>query len=99
MTIWEKLLGMWTSYSQRQAERKALRLLVARKDRRLLRDAGLNLIEGSAPRCEPLPRRKERRWTAPLIRLPPPSFRLRGEGHGTPFSSDNAQGTEEKPAA
>ena len=66
-------------YRQARAERQALRLLLQRRDRRLLRDAGLDLVEGPVPTCEPLPQAKERRWTAPLIRLLPPSRRRRSE--------------------
>jgi len=73
MGILDRFFDLWTRYRQRQAERKALRLLVARKDRRLLRDAGLNLVDADEPRCEPLLQTKERRWTAPLIPLRPPS--------------------------
>jgi len=78
MTILRMLREIWERYRREGAERAALRLLVVRGDRRLLRDAGLMLTDGD--RCEPLPRAKERRWTAPLIRLPPPSPRKRGEG-------------------
>lgn len=93
MDILGKFLRWWAPYSQRRAERKALHLLVARKDRRLLRDAGLDLVEGSEPRCEPLPQTKERRWTAPLIRFLPPSPRKRAQGNIAPGT------TTEKPAA
>lgn len=81
MGILKKALERLREWRQRQAEREALRLLVARRDRRLLRDAGLNLIEteNDIPRCELLPHTRERRWTAPLIRLLPPSPRKRDE--------------------
>jgi hypothetical protein len=69
MDILERLRRMMAHHRQKRAEREALRILVARKDRRMLRDAGLDLIEGSNPGCKPLPQTKERRWTAPLIRL------------------------------
>ncbi|MGB3814404.1 MAG: hypothetical protein WA950_14385 [Shinella sp.] len=69
MEILEGLLRMMAHHRQKRAEREALRILVARKDRRMLRDAGLDLIEGSNPDYAPLPQTKERRWTAPLIRL------------------------------
>jgi len=94
MTILKTLLEMWEHYRRERAEREALRLLVARGDRRLLRDAGLMLTERD--RCEPLPQAKERRWTAPLIRLPPPSPRKRGEGDGAPFSQNNGPREEGK---
>ncbi|WP_150129870.1 hypothetical protein [Sinorhizobium sp. RAC02] len=88
MGIFGKLLEMVERYRQARAEREALRLLIARKDVRLLRDAGLGLPEDAEPRCTPLPQTKERRWTAPLFRLPPPSPRNRGEGDTTPASSN-----------
>ncbi|MCR6499797.1 hypothetical protein MUO32_12175 [Shinella sp. CPCC 101442] len=74
MDILTKLRTLLARYRQKRLEREALRLLIARGDRRLLRDAGLSLAEGDHPRVEPLPRTKERRWTAPLIRLPRPSL-------------------------
>jgi len=85
MTILKTLLEMWEHYRRERAEREALRLLVARGDRRLLRDAGLMLAEKD--RCEPLPRAKERRWTAPLIRLPPPLPRRKIRERVTPSSN------------
>ncbi|MGQ3209645.1 MAG: hypothetical protein ACT6U0_18610 [Shinella sp.] len=88
MGIFGKLMEMVERYRQARAERQALRLLVARKDGRLLRDAGLALPEDGEPRCTPLPQTKERRWTAPLFRLPSPSPRNRGEGDATPASSN-----------
>lgn len=91
MDIFGKILAKVRGYRQARAEREALRLLVERKDRRLLRDVGLDLVEGDAPRCEPMPQTRERRWTAPLIRLPRPSPRERDEAH--------VRGEREKPAA
>jgi len=86
MTILKTLLEMWKRYRRERAERAALRMLIARGDRRLLRDAGLMLTDGD--RCEPLPRAKERRWTAPLIRLPPPLPRRDVGDRATTPSSD-----------
>ena len=94
MTILEALQEIWNGYRQKHAEREALRLLIARGDGRLLRDAGLVQTDGE--RCAPLPRAKERRWTAPLIRLPPPSPRKRGEGESAPFSQNNKPRREGK---
>lgn len=71
MGIFARLLKTGASYRRRQAEREALRLLVARGDARMLRDVGLTLIEGSNRGYDRLPQIKERRWTAPLIYLPP----------------------------
>ena len=95
MTIWDDVLRLWAPLSQRRAEREALRLLVARGDMHLLRDAGLSLNGGGHPRYEPLPRAKERRWTAPLIRLPPPFPRIEGETHRSSRGAPKAN----KPAA
>lgn len=88
MNTFETLLDIWQRYRQKRTEREALRMLIARGDRRLLRDVNFDLVEGSRLGCEPLPQTKERRWTAPLIRLPSPS-RKRGEGDVTPTSSSN----------
>ncbi|GMB82139.1 hypothetical protein NN6n1_29220 [Shinella zoogloeoides] len=101
MGILKKALKRLREWRQRQAEREALRLLVARRDRRLLRDAGLNLIEAENDvlRCEPLPQTKERRWTAPLIRLLPPSPRKRDEGDAANASAGRSGKEREKPAA
>jgi len=87
MGIFETVRSIWEHHRQKRMEREALRLLVARGDRRLLRDAGLDLVDGSRPGCEPLPQTKERRWTAPLIRLPSPS-RKRNERDGAASSSN-----------
>lgn len=97
MGIWEETLERWKRWRQARAEREALRLLVARRDRRLLRDVGLNLIEAENEvlRCEPLPQTRERRWTAPLFRLPPPP-RKRDEGDVAGASPGKER---EKPAA
>ena len=99
MGVFENVLERVTRYRQRRAERAFLRMLVARRDRWLLRDAGLDFVEAGKPHAEPLPQTKERRWTAPLIRLPPPSPRKRGEGDGAPFSPGDERGSREKPAA
>lgn len=88
MGIFETLRLIWVHHRQKRMEREALRLLVARGDRRLLRDAGLDLVEGSRLGCEPLPQTKERRWTAPLIRLPAPAARRRNEKDGATSSSN-----------
>lgn len=97
MGIFEKLLKIWKRYRQEQAGREALSLLIARNDRHLLRDVGLTLYE-DAPRCEPMPQTKERRWKAPLIRLlRPPSPRLRGEGDVAPSVSRNPPAKDGKP--
>ena len=93
MGIIGKLREEWMRFRRRQAEREALRLLIARRDTRLLRDVGLTLAEGSPRGYETLPQAKERRWTAPLIRLLPPSHRKRGE-RGAAVGND-----WEKPAA
>ncbi|WP_313529631.1 hypothetical protein [Shinella sp.] len=89
MNVFETLHGIWERYRQKRTEREALRMLITRGDRRLLRDVGLDLVEGNRPGCEPLPQTKERRWTAPLIRLPSPSARKRSEGDGAAVSSSN----------
>ena len=98
MDIFGKLRDAWVTYRQKRAEREALRLLVARGDRCLLRDAGFNLVEGSHPHLEPLPQTKERRWAAPLIRLPPPSPRKRGE-EDVVAPASSLKAAREKPAA
>ena len=95
MGIWEDTLERWKRWRQARAEREALRLLVARRDRRLLRDVGLTLAEGSPRGYEPLPQTRERRWTAPLFRLPPPP-RKRDEGDVAGASPGKER---EKPAA
>lgn len=89
MGIFETLRLIWVHHRQKRTEREALRLLIARGDRRLLRDAGLDLVEGSRLGCEPLAQAKERRWTAPLIRLPPPAVRRRSEKDSAAISSSN----------
>jgi len=89
MNILETLHGIWERYRHKRTEREALRMLIARGDRRLLRDVGLDLVEGSRLGCKPLPQTKERRWAAPLIRLPAPSPRKRSEGDGAAVSSSN----------
>ena len=101
MGILENALERLREWHRRRAEREALRLLVARRDRRLLRDAGLNLIEteNDIPRCEPLPQTKERRWTAPLIRLLPPSPGNRGDEDAATASPGRSGQEREKPAA
>lgn len=96
MIIFAKMLARLKRIRQARAEREALRLLIARKDERMLRDVGLELIDTENAvlrRCEPLPQTKERRWTAPLIRLLPPSHRKRDE-RGAAVGND-----WEKPAA
>jgi hypothetical protein len=90
MGIFGKLVEMVERYRQARAEREALRLLIARKNARLLRDAGLTLPEDGEPRYTPLPQTKERRWTAPLFRLPAPSPRRWSDGDGAPSSSSIA---------
>ncbi|MFT4159973.1 hypothetical protein [Shinella sp.] len=101
MGILENALERLREWHRRRAEREALRLLLARRDRRLLRDAGLKLIEteNDIPRCEPLPQTKERRWTAPLIRLLSPSPRKRDEGDAASASPGKSGKEREKPAA
>jgi hypothetical protein len=99
MGIIAKLLEQWMRFRRRQAEREALRLLVARRDIRLLRDVGLTLVEGSERGYALLPQVRERRWTAPLIRLPPPSPRRRSDGDAAPVSASNIHNVKEKPAA
>jgi hypothetical protein len=96
MGIFGKLMEMVERYRQAQAERQALRLLIARKDARLLRDAGLALPEDGEPHCAPLPQTKERRWTAPLFRLPAPSPRKWGEGDEAPSLSSITIGRPRK---
>ncbi|WLR94630.1 hypothetical protein [Shinella zoogloeoides] len=98
MGIFGKVLEFVKRYCQSRAEREALRLLIARGDERLLRDVGLRLVEmeNETLRCEPLPQTKERRWTAPLIRLSPPSPRKRGEGDAAPLSSSTRPNGNEK---
>lgn len=99
MGIIGKLTEEWMQFRRRQAEREALRLLVARRDRRLLRDVGLTLAEGTARGYETLPQAKERRWTAPLIRLQLLQPRTRSEGDVAPAAANNSRKTTEKPAA
>lgn len=99
MGIIGKLREEWMRFRRRQAEREALRLLVARRDTRLLRDVGLTLAEGSPRGYEQLPQAKERRWTAPLIRLrllPPSTW---SEGDAAPAAANNSCKAVEKPAA
>lgn len=99
MGIIGKLREEWMRFRRRHAEREALRLLVARRDTRLLRDVGLTLAEGSPRGCEQLPQAKERRWTAPLIRLrllPPSTW---SEGDVAPAAANNSCKAVEKPAA
>lgn len=86
-------------FRRRQAEREALRLLIARRDTRLLRDVGLTLAKGTARGYETLPQAKERRWTAPLIRLRLLPPRPRSEGNVAPATANNIRDTTEKPAA
>jgi len=71
----------------RQAEKEALQHLVRRADRRLLRDAGLDLVDGTPPTCTPLPTEKERRWRAPLIRLSPVWPGISRETHLRPVTA------------
>lgn len=94
MGIFGKLLEMVERYRQARADQEALRLLIARKDKHLLRDVGLALPEDGERHCTPLPQTKERRWTAPLIRLLPP-LRKRGEGDIAPASSNKKPLKEE----
>jgi hypothetical protein len=99
MGIIGKLREEWMRFRRRQAEREALRLLIARRDTRLLRDVGLTLAEGSPRGYETLPQAKERRWTAPLIRLrllPPSTW---SEGDVAPAAANNSCKAAEKPAA
>ncbi|MCO5149647.1 hypothetical protein [Shinella sp.] len=99
MGIIGKLREEWMRFRRRQAEREALRLLIARRDTRLLRDVGLTLAEGTARGYETLPQAKERRWTAPLIRLrllPPSTW---SEGDVAPAAANNSCKAAEKPAA
>ncbi|TAA62844.1 hypothetical protein [Shinella sp. JR1-6] len=99
MGIIRKLREEWMRFRRRQAEREALRLLIARRDTRLLRDVGLTLAEGSPRGYEQLPQAKERRWTAPLIRLrllPPSTW---SEGDVAPAAANNSCKAAEKPAA
>jgi uncharacterized protein YjiS (DUF1127 family) len=71
MNILATLREFWNNQRQRMAEREALQHLVRRRDRRLLRDAGLELVDATPPTCTPLRTEKERRWRAPLVRLSP----------------------------
>ena len=102
MIIFAKMLARLKRIRQARAEREALRLLIARKDERMLRDVGLELIDTENAvlrRCEPLPQTKERRWTAPLIRLrllPPSTW---SEGDVAPAAANNSCKAAEKPAA
>ena len=99
MDIFGRMLTTIRRYRQARAEREALRLLIERRDDRLLRDAGMILVEAGKPHCEPLPQMKERRWTAPLIRLLPPPLRRRGKAESAPVAQDNDRYGREKPAA
>jgi hypothetical protein len=99
MGIIGKLREEWVQFRRRQTERAALRLLVARGDSRLLRDGGLTLAEGTVHGCEQLPHAKERRWTAPLIRLQLPPPCTRGDGNVAPATANNIRDTTEQPAA
>lgn len=92
MGVFKKLMKRMEHYRQARAEREALRLVMMRKDTRLLRDAGLTLIEGprGSAACEALT--KEWRWKAPVIRLPSPSPRRRGEGDIAPSSDNDRSG-------
>ncbi len=100
MDIFGKLLARIRRYRQTRAEREALRLLIARKDEHMLRDVGLVLVEteNAAPYCEPIPQAKERRWTAPLIRLLPPPLRKR-DGAAATSATHGSRDDREKPAA
>ena len=99
MNIFGKVLARIRRYRQVRAEREALRLLIARKDEHMLRDVGLVLVETENvdPYCEPMPQAKERRWTAPLIRLLPPPLRKRNGAAAS--STHNSRDDREKPAA
>ncbi len=101
MDIFGKLLARIRRYRQTRAEREALRLLIARKDEHMLRDVGLVLVETENvdPYCEPMPQAKERRWTAPLIRLLPPPLRNRNGATATASATHSSQDDREKPAA
>ena len=83
MTFFTRLLEKMRQRSEANARRDALQMLLMRRDKRLLRDAGLALVDdgSGSPRCEPLPQKRERRWTAPLIRLISPSTRSKPEDH------------------
>jgi hypothetical protein len=83
MTILTRLIEKMRQRSEAKARRDALQMLLMRRDKRLLRDAGLALVDDGigSPRCEPLPQKRERRWTAPLIRLIPPSTRSKPVHH------------------
>jgi hypothetical protein len=71
MNILARLRELLKNHRLRKAEKEALQHLIRRADRRLLRDAGLELVDGTPPTCTPLPTEKERRWRAPLMRLSP----------------------------
>ena len=83
MTILTRLIEKMRQRSEAKARRDALQMLLMRRDKRLLRDAGLALVDdgSGSPRCEPLPQKRERRWTAPLIRLIPPLMRSKPKDH------------------
>ena len=83
MTILTRLIEKMRQRSEAKARRDALQILLMRRDKRLLRDAGLALVDdgSGSPRCEPLPQKRERRWTAPLIRLISPSTRAKPKDH------------------
>lgn len=100
MDIFGKVLARIRRYRQMRAEREALRLLIARKDEHMLRDVGLLLVETEnvPPYCEPMPQAKERRWTAPLIRLLPPPLRKRDSAAAAP-ATQGSRDDREKPAA
>ncbi len=98
MDFFGRVLARVRAYRQARAERQALQVLLQRGDERMLRDVGLLLVktENTAPRCEPMPQAKERRWTAPLIRLLPPPLRRRG---APPVAASESPNDREKPAA
>ena len=83
MTFFTRLLEKMRRRSEAKARRDALQMLLMRRDKRLLRDAGLALVDdgSGSPRCEPLSQKRERRWTAPLIRLISPSTRSKPKDH------------------
>ena len=88
MTFLTRLFEKMRQRNEAKARRDALQMLLLRRDKRLLRDAGLALVDdgSGSPLCEPLPKKRERRWTAPLIRLIPPSTRSKPKGH-TPVAA------------
>ena len=83
MTFLTRLFEKMRQRNEAKARRDALQMLLMRRDKRLLRDAGLALVDddSGSPRCEPLPQKRERRWTAPLIRLISPSTRSKPKDH------------------